>query len=453
MRESKTKDMTVGSPLKLILGFAIPLVFGQLFQQLYNLVDTMIVGKFLGQNALAGVGATGCLCFLILGFCGGLCAGLSIPVSQAFGAKDQRLMHCYVANSIYTSAFFAILIAVLTSVLCHPILHLLRTPADVYDHAYSYLIVIFIGIPFTVLYNMTASLLRAVGDSRTPVVFLVIASLLNILLDLVCILVFHMGTMGAALATVVSQAISGIACVIYIARRFDVLHPSGEEWTLRMQHVGRLCYMGIPMGLQLSITAVGSTILQASVNLLGSFYVAAVTAGIRISMVFMCAFDAVGTTMATFCGQNVGAKKFHRLNQGVLSGIFLCAIYCIVAFGIMNGFSNQISMLFLDKPDGQILDCIRQFVFWNSAMYIFLVFINIFRYGIQGMGFSNVAMFAGFFELAARGIVALYFVPRFGFQAVCFANPSAWIAADLFLIPAFFLVKKRLERKFAQSKI
>ena len=451
MRSSKTKDMTVGSPLKLILEFSIPLVFGQLFQQLYNLVDTMIVGKFLGQSALAGVGATGCLCFLILGFCGGLCAGLSIPVSQAFGAKDHQLMHRYVANSIYTSGFFAILIAVLTSILCHPILRLLQTPSDVYEYAYSYLIVIFIGIPFTVLYNMTASLLRAVGDSRTPVIFLVIASLLNIILDLLCILVFHMGTMGAAVATVASQAVSGIACVIYIIKRFDVLHPAGEEWKFSMPHIGRLCYMGIPMGLQLSITAIGSTILQASVNMLGSFYVAAVTAGIRISMVFMCAFDAVGTAMATFCGQNVGAKKFDRLNKGALAGIFMCAIYCVFAFAVMNLFSRQISMLFLDKPDEQILSCIRQYVFWNSAMYLFLVFINIFRYGIQGMGFSNVAMFAGFFELAARGVVALYFVPKFGFDAVCFANPAAWIAADLFLIPAFLVVKKRLERKFGQG--
>lgn len=449
MSSSKTKDMTVGSPLKLILGFSIPLVFGQVFQQLYNLVDTMIVGKFLGTNALAGVGSTGCLCFLILGFCGGLCAGVSIPVSQAFGARDSKLMRCYVANSIYTSGFFAIVITIITVLLCHPILQLLKTPSDVYEYAYSYLIVIFWGIPFTILYNMTASLLRAVGDSRTPVIFLVIASLINIVLDLVCILVFRMGTMGAAVATVASQAISGVACLIYIAKKFDVLHPVKEEWRPNASYVGRLCYMGVPMGLQLSITAIGSTILQASVNMLGSFYVAAVTAGIKISSLFMCPFDAVGTAMATYCGQNVGAKQFKRLNQGALSGTFISAVYCVFAFVIMNLFYREISLLFLDSPDPAIIECIRQYVFVNSAMYIFLVFINIFRYGIQGMGYSNVAMFAGFFELAARAGVALLLVPRFAFDAVCWANPVAWVAADIFLIPAFLIVKKRLERKFS----
>lgn len=451
MSRSKTKDMTVGSPLKLILGFAVPLVFGQVFQQMYNLVDTMIVGKFLGTDALAGVGSTGCLCFLILGFCGGLCAGLSIPVSQAFGARDYKLMRSYVANSIYTSAFFAILITIVTVVLCHPVLKLLKTPSDVYDYAYSYLIVIFWGIPFTVLYNMNASLLRAVGDSRTPVIFLVIASVLNIVLDLVCILVFEMGTAGASFATVVSQAVSGIACLIYIIKKFDILHPVKDEWSVNWSYIGKLCYMGVPMGLQLSITAIGSTILQASVNMLGSFYVAAVTAGIRISNLFMCPFDSVGTAMATYCGQNVGAKKFKRLNQGALSSIFISAIYCVFAFAIMNLFYREISLLFLDKPDEMVLQCIRQYVLINSALYIFLVFINVFRYGIQGMGFSNVAMFAGVFELVARAVVALVLVPQFGFDAVCWANPLAWVAADLFLIPAFLIVKMRLEKKFGQA--
>ncbi len=451
MSRSKTKDMTAGSPLKLILGFAVPLVFGQVFQQMYNLVDTMIVGKCLGTDALAGVGSTGCLCFLILGFCGGLCAGLSIPVSQAFGARDHKLMRSYVANSIYTSAFFAILITIVTVVLCHPVLKLLQTPSDVYDYAYSYLIVILWGIPFIVLYNMNASLLRAVGDSRTPVIFLVIASLLNVVLDLICILVFQMGTAGAAVATVVSQAVSGIACLVYIIKKFEVLHPAEDEWKVNRTYIGKLCCMGVPMGLQLSITAVGSTILQASVNMLGSFYVAAVTAGIKISSLFMCPFDAVGTAMATYCGQNVGARQFKRLNRGAGASVFISAVYCVLAFAVMNLFYREITLMFLDKPDEAILQCIRQYVFINSALYIFLVFINVFRYGIQGMGFSNVAMFAGVFELIARVFVALGLVPLFGFDAVCWANPLAWVAADIFLIPAFLIVKRRLEKKFGQA--
>lgn len=443
---NKTKDMTVGSPLVLFLGFAVPLIFGQVFQQMYNLVDTMIVGKILGTNALAGVGATGCLCFLILGFCGGLCAGISIPVSQAFGAKDYRLMRSFVANSIYTSGFFAVVISLTTVILCRSILVWMKTPDDIIDYAYGYLIVIFAGIPFTVMYNMTASLLRAVGDSRTPVYFLVLASLLNIGLDFLCILGLHMGTMGAAVATVLSQAVSGICCIIYIIKKFEFLHPKKGEWRINRSYIGRLCYMGVPMGLQLSITAVGSIILQASVNTLGSFYVASITAGIKISSFFMCPFDAIGTTMATFCGQNVGAKQFERLSQGAKAGILISGVYCIFAFAVTTLFCRQIALLFLKSTEVAIIESVRKYIFINSSMYIFLVFINIYRYGIQGMGFSNIAVFAGVFELCARAVVGLILVPMFQFDAVCWANPLAWYAADAFLIPTFYYLKRRLER-------
>ena len=259
-----------------------------------------------------------------------------------------------------------------------------------------------------------------------------------------------MGTAGAALATVVSQAVSGIACLVYIIKKFEILHPAKNEWRVNCSYIGKLCYMGVPMGLQLSITAIGSTILQSAVNTLGSFYVAAVTAGIKISSVFMSPFDAIGTAMATYCGQNVGARQFKRLNQGAVASVLISGIYCVFAFVVMNVFCREITLLFLERPDDTILQCIRQYVFINSAMYIFLAFINVFRYGIQGMGFSNVAMFAGFFELAARSMVALVLVPMYAFDAVCLANPVAWVAADIFLIPTFLIVKKRLEKKFSR---
>ena len=265
-----TKDMTQGSPLRLILAFAVPLMLGSLFQQFYNLADTIIVGRFVGVDALAAVGSVGGLNYLVLGFVNGIACGFSIPISWTFGAKDYREMRRYTANTVWLSLFFAVVLTVVTVALTRAVLVWTNTPDNIIDIADIYIRTIFWGIPFTLLYNVTSALMRALGDSKRPLYFLLVASVLNIGLDLLCILTFRMGAFGAAFATVFSQAVAGIGSLIYIGRHYPELKWSKEESRLSASHCLKLCNMGIPMGLQCSITAIGSVVLQGAVNGLGS---------------------------------------------------------------------------------------------------------------------------------------------------------------------------------------
>ncbi len=452
MAKDTTKDMTVGSPMKLILGFSIPLLFGFLFQQFYNVVDTVIVGRFLGMEALAGVGATGSVNFMIVGFCMGVCSGFAIPVAHKFGAKDYVGMRQVVANCVWLSIAFASVMTITVCLLCRNILVWMNTPEDIFQNSYSYILIIFMGIPATYLYNILSGIIRSLGDSKTPLVFLTLSSFLNIGLDLMCILVFHMGVAGAAVATVASQLISGILCLFYMIKKFEILHISREEWKINVGHMKMLCSMGIPMGLQYSITAIGSVILQTAVNGLGSLAVASVTAGSKVSMFFCCPFDAMGSTMATYGGQNVGAKNLERVGKGLKDCILLGTIYSMLAFVIMYFFGDNLAALFVDEAGGQMLKNARTFLIINSAFFIPLALVNIIRFLIQGMGFSTFAILAGVFEMAARTLAGLVLVPRFGFIGACFASPLAWIFADIFLIPAYLHVRRKLQRMFSDEK-
>lgn len=445
MAGNSTRDMTTGSPMKLILGFSIPLLFGFLFQQFYNVVDLIIVGRFLGVDALAGVGATGSVNFLVIGFCMGVCNGFAIPVAHKFGAKDYSGMRQFVANSVWLSAFFAIIMTTVVSLFCRNILTWMDTPEDIFDKSYIYILIIFLGIPATFLYNMLSGIIRSMGDSKTPLFFLVLSSCLNIGLDLLLIAVFHVGIAGAAIATVVSQLVSGLLCLVYMIKKFEILHITKEEWKINPAHMKTLCSMGIPMGLQYSITAIGSVILQTAVNGLGSVAVASVTAANKVSMFFACPFDALGSTMATYGGQNVGAKKLDRLGKGLRSSCILGMIYSVGAFIFLYFFGTQLVSLFVDGGEAEIMANARMMLLFNSATYIPLALVNIIRFLIQGMGFSAFAILAGVFEMIARTLAGLLLVPAFGFVGVCLASPLAWVLADVFLIPAYIHVRKKLE--------
>ncbi len=440
------RDMTKGSPMRLILGFAVPLLFGLLFQQFYSMVDTIIVGHYLGVEALAAVGATGSVNFLIIGFCMGVCNGFAIPIAQEFGAGHEENMRRFIGNCVRLSVIFAVVITIAVVVLCRPILQAMRTPDNIIDGSYTYIVVIFAGIPVTFLYNMTAAVIRSLGDSRTPVIFLIMSAVLNIFLDLICILVFHMGISGAAVATVVSQAAAGLCCLIYMKKKFAILELSGEEWRWNRNYVLKLCNMGIPMGLQYSLTAIGSVILQSAVNGIGSDAVAAVTAGSKLSMLMVCPFDAMGSTMATYGGQNMGAGHLERIDKGLKSCTILGLVYSLAAVGIVYGAGRSLLLLFLDVSESEILGNALYYITRNMWFYFPLALVNIVRFLIQGMGFSRLAVFAGAFEMLARGLAGFILVPVFGFPAVCFANPLAWIFADLFLIPAFFYVRKKTRK-------
>lgn len=437
-----TKDMTEGKPMKLILEFGLPLLFGLIFQQMYNMVDSIIVGKKLGVDALAAVGSTGSINFMILGFCIGVCNGFAIPVAQTFGAKDFVNLKKYIANGAWVAAAFAVIMTVAVCLLTRRILMAMKTPDAIIDQAYSYIFIIFLGIPATYLYNMVSGILRSLGDSVTPVIFLIFSSILNIILDL--LLVAPFGVAGAGLATVTAQVVSGVVCLLYMIKKYKSLNFRKEDWKFSEKHAAKLCAMGVPMGLQYSITAIGSVILQTAVNSMGEVVVAAVTAGGKIANFVCCPFDAMGSTMATYGGQNVGAGRLDRVDSGLKACIKLGVVYAVLAFLFMLLFGRKLALLFLDDPSEEIVTYIYYFVVANSAFYIPLALVNIVRFMIQGLGFSAFAILAGVAEMVARAVAGFVLVPHFGYICVILASPLAWLCADAFLLPAYRYVMKRL---------
>lgn len=438
--------------MKLILGFAFPMFLGLLFQQFYSLVDTMIVGKYLGVDPFAGVGSTGSLNFIVIGFCMGLCSGFSVPISQSFGAKDFPLLRKMVTNSVWLCTFFSVVITTLMLLFCRPVLTWMNTPENIFEYAYIYIFIIFAGIPCTILYNMTAAILRALGDSKSPIIFLAISSAINIGLDLLLIIVFRMGVDGAALATVVSQGVSGVISIIYIKKKFDILAMEKGDWKLERHLAGKLTGVGIPMGLQYSITGIGSVILQTAVNGLGSIYVASMTAGSKINIFLSCPFDALGQTMAPYAGQNIGARKLDRVGKGLRAACIIGFIVSGLMVIVVKLFGDQLTMLFLDEKDPVIMQNSTQFLIIVSAFYCLLTLVNTVRFTIQGMGFSSLAIIAGVMEMIARGIAGMLLVPAFGYLGACYSSPLAWLLADAFLIPAFFLCKRKVARQLEVGK-
>ena len=440
-----TKDLTKGSPMRLLLSFGIPILFGFLFQQLYNVVDTAIVGQTLGGNALAAVGSTSSINFLVVGFTTGVCGGFAIPIAQQCGARNDRELRRYVTGSLWLCIIVGLLLTAATVALCGNILTLMDTPQDIYHRAWLYIVTIFAGMPGYFLYNMCAGILRSLGDSRTPVIWLVAASLLNVVLDIVCIVTFHMDVFGAAFATIFSQYVAGFGCLVRLCRGFPVLKMEKGDWAWDGKRIRVLCSMGLPMGLQYSITAIGSILIQAAVNHLGTSYITAVTAASKVHLFLACPFDAMGSAMATYGGQNVGAQKWDRLHQGTRACVLLGVIYSILSLGIVWFFGDFLAALFLDAEAMSLMPLVRQYLLIVTAFSVPLALVNILRFMIQGMGFSPIATLAGALEMIGRGAMA-YLTPVLGYMAACFASPVAWLLADVFLIAAYFLCCRHLRR-------
>lgn len=439
-----TKDLTTGSPLKLIITFTFPAFLGMLFQQFYNVVDTIIVGKLLGIGPLAGVGATGSLNFMVLGFCMGICNGFAIPVAQKFGAGDQVELRKFVANSLWLVAIIALVLTVPVCVYCRPILRVMNTPEDVFEYAYQYIFIIFLGIPAALLYNILAAILRSLGDSKTPVLFLALSSVLNIGLDIISIKLWGMGVNGTALATVISQGVSGVICFFYMKKRFTVLQMSREERRPDGAKMKRLCYMGIPMGLQYSITAIGSLVIQATMNGFGSVAVAGATAANRINGFLTCPIEALGASMAPYVGQNLGAGKLDRVSRGVIDASLCGFVSSGVLYVIIWLYGAQLTGIFLDAPDPAVTAYAVEFLRIVGAGYCLLTLVNVVRFSIQGLGFSVLAILSGVMEMIARCFAGLVIAPHIGFAAVAMGHPLAWLFADIFLIPAFLLCRKKV---------
>lgn len=444
---ASSKEMTAGPALPLIFKFTLPLLLGNILQQTYSLVDAAIVGKFLGINALASVGASTSVVFLILGFCNGCCSGFGIPVAQKFGARDYSTMRSYVAVGLQLAIVMSISIAVITSLFCADILRLMSTPENIFEGAYAYLLVTFIGIPFTFFYNLLSSIIRALGDSKTPFWFLLLATVLNILLDFFCILVLGWGVTGAAVATVFSQGVSAILCYGYMRRKFDILQGTAKERKFQPKLAKTLLYIGVPMGLQFSITAIGSIMLQSANNALGTACVAAFTSAMRIKMFFLCPLESLGIAMATYSGQNYGAGKPERIWLGIKASGLMMLIYVAVTFVTLMLGARSFALIFIDPSETLILENTELFLHICCSFFPMLGLLCILRYTIQGVGYTNLAIFSGVSEMIARILISLYAVPAFGFIAVCFGDSMAWVAADLFLIPAFFYVYRRLKKQ------
>ncbi len=454
MKAQLTKDMTNGSPTKLILEFAIPMLFGLLFQQLYNMADTIIVGRFLGVDALAGVGSTSSINFMINGFVIGLSSGFSIPVAQRFGAKDYKDMRRFVANIIWLYILFSIIMTAILVVSTYNVLIIMNTPKNIIKHAYNYIFIVFAGVSIIFGYNILAAIMRSLGDSKTPVYFLVISSVINVILDIVFILNLGTGVEGAAYATLISQGFSALLCLFYMRKKFDILKLDSSEMHWHSKYISTLCAMGIPMGLQYSITAIGSIILQVSVNSLGSIAVASVAAGQKINNFFAAPFDSLGGTMATYTGQNIGAGKIDRIRYGVRQATIIGSIYAVMACIIIFFFGDRFALFFVKSTETVVISQAHLYTKICSFFFIPLVFVNVWRFSIQGMGYSILAILAGVAEMFARIIIAIFFVPLGGYFAVGFASPLAWTFATLFLIPAFYhcinRTKKLLSKRFTE---
>lgn len=449
-----TKDLTSGMPLRVISMFTLPLVLGNLFQQFYSLADTIIVGRFVGVDALAAVGATGSVNYLILGFVIGICNGFAIPIAQCFGGKDYSRMRRYVANAGWLCLAMSVVLTTATVIFTRPIMELMQTPSDIIDDAALYIGWIFAGIPFVFLYNMVSAIMRALGDSKTPLYFLVLASVLNVGLDLYLIIVYDMGVLGAALATDISQAISGVVSFLYMLRRFTVLRMEGDERRVDSAACGRLCGMGVPMGLQCSITAIGSVIMQSAVNVLGSTAVAAVTAAGKTQNLLTVPLESIGTAMATYAGQNLGASKLGRIRRGTRSAMLMITVYSVAAAVFLHFFDVIIIGLFIDTAtETTIVAMASEYMFWNSLFFIPLGALIVWRYVIQGLGYSTLAMMAGVAEMVARTAVAVVLVPMLGYFGAELSNPAAWVAACVFLWPEYRWTMRQLQNRMHARRL
>ncbi len=443
---ANVRDMTEGSPARNILNFALPLVLGYVLQHLYQVVDAAIVGRWVGVEGLAAVGASSSIMFLFLGFCNGACAGFSVPVAQAFGAKEYSLMRQYVANAIRIGIWISVLLTIPICVLCSPILRLVNVPDDIFHQAWIYLMLQFLGIPLAIAYNLLAGFIRSLGNSKEPFYFLLVSSATNIILDLIFVIVFRWGVFGAGFATLISQIVSASLCYSFIIRQMQMLIPVGEERRYDSDHVTHLLNNGIPMGLQFSITGIGVIMLQSANNALGTMYVAAFTASMRVKYVFTTVFENIGVAMATYCGQNIGARRLDRVKSGLKAATGIMLVYFVFTFAVIFPFADEMMALFVDPSQRQIIDLASQYMRISNYFYPVLGMLTIFRYSIQGLGYSTLSLMSGVMEMLARCAVSIWMVPAMGFMGVCLGDPAAWCAADLFLFPAMYFLLRHLEQ-------
>ncbi len=448
--QTRTKDMTQGNPTRLLLFFSIPVLLGNLFQQFYSLVDTIIVGRCIGPLALAAVGATGAVNFLVLGFVNGMTSGFAVTIAQRFGAKDENGLRAALGSAIQLCIAVTVVVTVLAVTTTRPLLVLMNTPEDIIADSAAYIRIIYAGIITMVLYNMVSCVLRALGDSRTPLYFLIISSFLNIGLDLILILGFNLGIPGAAYATVISQGVSGVACFIYTAVKYPILHLHRTDFVVRMELIRRHLFIGFPMALQFSITAIGCVILQSALNVFGSTTIAAYTAASKVEALVTTPAGTFGVTMANYAGQNLGASRLDRISTGVRRCAVLTVAFSLISILLVFTLGEPMIRLFMEEENLEILQLAQQYLRVTCFFYPPLFLIFVYRNVLQGIGHSLMPLMTGGLELVARAAVAFTLPGVLGYLGIILAGPVAWVSAMLLLLVSYLIIFRRVKNKWVE---
>ncbi|NJE63911.1 MATE family efflux transporter [Enterococcus durans] len=440
------RDLTKGSPAKLILMFTVPLLIGNVFQQFYNMVDMIIVGQTLGKNALAAVGATGSLTFLIIGFAQGLTAGLAIITAQRYGAKDYRGLKKSFAASVIISLIVTIVLTVLSLVFIHPMLQLMQTPPEIIDQAQTFISIILLGIFASMSFNLLSNVIRALGDSRTPLFFLIIAVIINVVLDLIFIIFFGMGVEGAAIATVIAQVSSSVLCLVYIKKKIPLLQLRKKDFSFDKEEIRIHLNAALPMAFQSSIIAIGAIVLQAALNSLGTDVVAAQAAASRIDQFANQPMMSFGIAMATFSAQNYGAKEYGRILKGVKQTLMMSIGFSLVAGATVIFFGHSLMKLFVSSSETRVFELAQTYFNINGSLYWILAILFILRYTLQGLGQSKIPTIAGMMELLMRSFAAIILTGMLGYAGAAAASPLAWAGSVAVLLYSYLRSMKQLKQ-------
>ncbi|SPS07780.1 MATE family efflux transporter [Latilactobacillus sakei] len=446
-------DLTKGNPLKLIIMFTGPLLIGNIFQQLYSVIDTLIVGRTIGVNALAAVGSTGGLNMLIIGFCTGTTAGLSIMTAQRYGAQDYKGVKRSFATSIVISAVITLILTVISVIFARHILAIMKTPASIIVDAQKFITIIFAGIFASMAFNLLSNIIRALGDSRTPLFFLVIGVIVNILFDFIFILGLHMGVEGAGYATVSAQIIAAILCLVYIYRRIPILVLRRKDFKITKKDITDHLKVGLPMGFQSSIIAIGSIVLQIMLNTLGASAVAAYTAAGKIDQLATQVGNSFGIALATYAAQNYGAREYGRISKGVRQTLTVSIIFSLVMGALIIIFGRPLVNLFIGDQQPQVTALAQIYFRFNSSSYFILAILFAIRYTLQGLGQSFIPTLAGIAELFMRIFAGIILVRMLGFTGASMANPLAWIGSCLVLLSSYFKTMQQLKRRAAKQTL
>lgn len=451
------KDLTKGAALKLILLFSIPLLIGNIFQQLYNLADIVIVGRTLGVKALASVGAVAPLFFLIMFAIAGMTNGFAVITGQKFGAGDIQGVRRSCAVSIILSTIVTIIFSILCAILMKPILFLMNVPQEIFHDAYLYIQICVLGLITANFYNLLASILRALGDSKTPLYFLILASVLNIFLALLFILKFHMGVPGSAVAVVISQGFSVILCLLYIKKRFPILHLKKSDWLFKkenrkddMEFIYEHLKVGFPMAMQFSVLGISVLIIQSVCNTFGADVIAAFTAALRIEQIATMPMISFGVAVSAFVAQNYGAGNINRVRYGVIKTSGINLILSVVMAFVMRYWGTDIVGIFIGHDKTEVIKIAHDYLWISTIFYFFLGQIFIFRNALQGMGKPLIPLTSSFAELMIRSFAAVYLAVKFSYYGVFYAGPIAWVTASIVVSVGYFINIKKVifERKF-----